>query len=254
MIDASRLRQLERTALLAWPPATLEVIDGWQVRRDADISKRCNACSASFPYVGPYAGRDVGTSIARVEAWYRGQGNEPLFQLTAAAEPCDLAIRLDQAGYRCFGTTSVMTRPVQPPLAVKSDVSILLEGRPTQLAMAGLIDQRWPAGPRTARAALFNRVRLPMVLAVAILGDRPVGGGYAAIDRETVFLASIRVEPAHRGRRIGRAVLARLLAWAAGMGAKEAMLQVERENATARALYEQAGFSSAYDYWYHRPN
>jgi ribosomal protein S18 acetylase RimI-like enzyme len=56
--------------------------------------------------------------------------------------------------------------------------------------------------------------------------------------------------PEARRRGAARAILAALARWGANRGATRAYLQVEHDNAPARALYEASGFLPAYDYHY----
>jgi ribosomal protein S18 acetylase RimI-like enzyme len=59
-----------------------------------------------------------------------------------------------------------------------------------------------------------------------------------------VHVVSVWVDPAARGRGIGRAVTAAVLAWARETGAATASLWVADGNSAARRLYEQMGFRS----------
>jgi RimJ/RimL family protein N-acetyltransferase len=59
------------------------------------------------------------------------------------------------------------------------------------------------------------------------------------------------VTAAHeRGRGHAATVLAALLSYAAGAGARHAYLQVDAANDAARRLYARAGFADRYAYWY----
>jgi GNAT superfamily N-acetyltransferase len=56
--------------------------------------------------------------------------------------------------------------------------------------------------------------------------------------------------PEARRRGAARSILVALGAWGLERGALAAYLQVERDNAPARALYANAGFVPAYEYHY----
>jgi ribosomal protein S18 acetylase RimI-like enzyme len=60
-----------------------------------------------------------------------------------------------------------------------------------------------------------------------------------------IQLISIWVSPAARGTGTGRRLIAGLIAWAAGTGARQLRLQVRRDNAPAIGLYERSGFGRA---------
>ena len=57
-------------------------------------------------------------------------------------------------------------------------------------------------------------------------------------------------DPEHRRQGYGTALLYRIFAWAQQFGATNAALQVQADNAPARALYARLGFREVYRYWY----
>jgi len=94
---------------------------------------------------------------------------------------------------------------------------------------------------------------------VAELGKRGTSHFYLAktAERETVGFCSfwhvvdelhinnLAVAPSHRRIGIGTALLMRVLAAGAELGARRATLEVRRSNEAARLLYERFGFSVA---------
>ena len=58
------------------------------------------------------------------------------------------------------------------------------------------------------------------------------------------------VRPEARRHGFGTAILRALAVWAERHGARNLYLQVEDDNAAARALYTRAGFTDAYRYRY----
>ena len=80
------------------------------------------------------------------------------------------------------------------------------------------------------------------------LGDR--ARGVAAYADDWVGFRGIEVDPAHRRRGLGVAVMAALLEWGAERGATTAYLQVLGDNTPALALYERLGFSTHHAYRY----
>ena len=61
---------------------------------------------------------------------------------------------------------------------------------------------------------------------------------------------AVHTAKAWRGRGLGRAIVAALLAESRRRGATRAYLQVTADNAPALALYDRFGFATAYVYWY----
>jgi ribosomal protein S18 acetylase RimI-like enzyme len=76
-------------------------------------------------------------------------------------------------------------------------------------------------------------------------GDRFVGivvVAFAEPDRELASIFSTWVEPAERGRGIGRLLVEAALEWASARGAARAELEVNERMEAARRLYESCGF------------
>lgn len=69
-----------------------------------------------------------------------------------------------------------------------------------------------------------------------------VGGYRAEPGASTVHVISMWSDPVVRGRGIGRALMKAVIAHARITGAEQVDLRVMRTNASARALYEAAGF------------
>jgi GNAT superfamily N-acetyltransferase len=74
--------------------------------------------------------------------------------------------------------------------------------------------------------------------------SEPAGliGGYPETP-DMVELVSMFVRPRARGRGVGEALVATVVAWAEARGAKTVHLWVTESNVHARALYERCGFS-----------
>lgn len=85
-------------------------------------------------------------------------------------------------------------------------------------------------------------------LVTARIGDR--ASGVAALDGDWVGYRSIAVDPAHRRRGLGLAVMAALVEWSAERGASTAYLQVLGDNEPALALYARLGFLAHHRYRY----
>jgi RimJ/RimL family protein N-acetyltransferase len=82
------------------------------------------------------------------------------------------------------------------------------------------------------------------VWTVALLGERVVGlvGGYTAPDAKAVMLVAMWARPELRGRGIGDALVADVLAWARENSWSRVELRVADGNSAARRLFERHGF------------
>src|SRR5713226_7650321 len=78
---------------------------------------------------------------------------------------------------------------------------------------------------------------------VARDNGQPVGcGAFRLLDRATAEVKRMYVEPEHRGKGVGRAVLARLEAAATQLGARRLVLETGIHSPEALALYRGTGF------------
>lgn len=79
---------------------------------------------------------------------------------------------------------------------------------------------------------------------VARDGDRAIGcGAIRLLDRNTAEAKRMYVEPDHRGRGVGRAVLASLEAAARQLGVQRLVLETGIHQEAAIFLYRRAGFT-----------
>jgi GNAT superfamily N-acetyltransferase len=195
------------------------------------------------------ADAELDRAIDRVEEWYAARALPACLQITERAAPARLDRVLKDRGYARISPVSVLVREFAG-LNTSEGRRIDLDTRPTPRVMNAVCDPRWGPAMRKARAELFARIRRQHVFAVQIDGIDPVAGGLCVLDSELAGIFSLRTAPAARGKGHARAVVARLAAWARGMGARQLYLQVEDDNAPARALARCLGVDRAYGYWY----
>ncbi|WP_340539895.1 GNAT family N-acetyltransferase [Nocardioides sp. GXZ039] len=106
-------------------------------------------------------------------------------------------------------------------------------------------------GADEADLVVEDRARAGSATATARLDQRASGvAGYAD---DWLGFRSIQVEPTHRRRGHGLAVMSALTTWGAEQGALTAYLQVLADNAPALALYERLGFRTHHRYRYLTP-
>ena len=103
---------------------------------------------------------------------------------------------------------------------------------------------------RGARSIAPRNYPLPQAGALVRGGGEVVACGLVKIEEDHAGLFAVHTAVGFRGRGLGRAVVAALLAEAQRHGARTAYLQVTADNAAALALYRRFGFAMAYDYWY----
>ena len=80
--------------------------------------------------------------------------------------------------------------------------------------------------------------------------DRPVAVGRISIAVGWAMITAVEVDPSSRRQGLGAAITRALAAAAAEQGVRRIMLQVEEDNAPARALYARCGFAYSHRYHY----
>jgi GNAT superfamily N-acetyltransferase len=236
---------LEAAALWAWPPRELAELHGWRLRAGGALTRRINsAATARFEQ-----GIELAGAIAAVEAWYARRDLPACFQLTPGSEPAGLDPALAARGYRLVTPSEVWTAALDASQGAPGG-GIELTPRATQAVRQALFDPRWPMAVRRERAALLARIRRPHRFALAWAGAEPAAAGLVVLDGPLAGLFAVRTQLPFRGRGLAQRITEALLAWAQGQGALWAYLQVEDDNAPARAIYRRRGFTAAYRYWY----
>ena len=88
-------------------------------------------------------------------------------------------------------------------------------------------------------------------IAAVRLGGRVVAVGSACFSQGWCGIHGMRTAPAARGSGCATAILAAFGQLAIERGVHRVFLQVEAANATARSVYERAGFGTAWcsEYW-----
>lgn len=82
----------------------------------------------------------------------------------------------------------------------------------------------------------------------ALLGDRPVGLIGAHYEGpEAVYLYSLWLDPAVRGRGLARGLVTAAVDWAGECRVRTVKLRVAADNTVARGVYESLGFTVARD-------
>lgn len=244
MQDPSRLPDVlacEERLVNCWPAIDTLLMDGWVVRAANGYSGRAN--SASAVRIGA---RLDDALLREIVCFFRAQGLPPAIRVTPLAAP-DVAERLAREGWR------IVTR----------SGGMIAEFLPQQADYVGSVltsvaDQAWCSGvsalqderKRNAEHlyAIVSRIRREAGFATVLHEGRTAAFGMVVIDRGMAEIGSIIVDPAARGRGIGRGLVRGLMAHAAEKGGTRFFLQVEACNAVARGLYASLGFEHLYPY------
>jgi len=240
--------ELEDIAFRMWPAAEVEPLSGWRLRATHGVTRRANSVWAS----SIAAGLEIEERLERVERWYRARGLPARYQITSACEPPDLDRRLGERGYGVEAPSTVQTVELdgfrmagQPPQIL---TSVLAE--PSAEWTRLTIDHGRSPSSKDAYLGILGRVTNRGGFALARWKGKAVAAGVGVLDGDWLGVFGMMTLPEARRRRAGTAILGALVAWAAARGAKSALLQVEKDNGPAGALYAACGFVDAYPYHY----
>lgn len=241
---------VEELAANAWPAAVVQVIDGWRLRFNWNITRRANS-------VWPNGAGDCHTlaeKLAWVEAFYARWGSPPRYQICPAAQPGDLDVVLARRGYTTEARTAVQIASL-PTILDKTEMALA-----HNVTVSETYDEAWFAAyceaervsdqAAEARRGILGRIGPRVGYALLRLEGRPVGMGLAVMERGWVGVFSMATPPQSRRRGFATAVLHALAEWGQTHGAEQMYLQVMDDNAPARAFYEKVGFETLYHYHY----
>ena len=217
------VRESEGRTGALWPDLERVPLGEWELRCQPVTAgvprKRANSCLA----VGD-PGRPVAAALAEVEAFYAARGRDPLLQVEAGSEV--------EAEVRSLGWQPLGYGEAQLRLAALARVRRLSGGPGEQVELA---------------------VTGSHALATVGTGCDPVAEGQARLDGDWLGIFGLTVDPAHRRRGLGRAVLAELLDWGAEQGALTVWLHVETANPAGLAFWDALGLVPHHTCGYYVP-
>ena len=245
------LSRVEDAGLNASAPPQQRWIDGWLVRFSPGKAKRARCVQ---PVAEGRLPLDERLSLA---ADLLAEAGLPLVvRITPFSRPGDLDAQLAQRGLARIDDTRVMVAdlaearlPALPPATRLA--------RLTPEAYAELVGGL-RGSPAEQRLAHAERLRTsPVPYEGWALEDADDGRllccAQTAREAEIVGLYDVFTPEPERSRGHARRLCGALLAQARGQGARTAYLQVDADNAPARAAYQALGFADAYAYHYRTP-
>ncbi|WP_272260285.1 GNAT family N-acetyltransferase [Streptomyces xanthophaeus] len=240
---AASFEELTTVAARSWQPLESEPLGDWTLRAAEGFTRRANSV---LPLGDP--GISLDDALARVTSWYAHRGLPAYVQAATGAAGTQelLCAELERRGW----TSEVSAEVRIGALAPVGDVDA---PEAAAVRLTRTPDEEWlgrygkVTDPDLARRML---VAGPSVWFAALPGGRAIGR--CVVDGRWAGFAAVTVDPAHRRQGLATAVMAALAARALEEGASAAWLQVETDNAGARALYDGLGFSTHHTYHHYR--
>jgi ribosomal protein S18 acetylase RimI-like enzyme len=236
MTDLPSQTRLIAAIEATWPPAALEIRDGWCLRRGDGGGRRASAASPVIDGEG-----DIATAAAAM----RALGQEPLFRSTPLEPLTDAA--LAAAGYALHEPVVLYAGTIATLRdALDETARVIRISTPV-----GLLHEIWAAGGiGPGRLQVMARVRGPRTALMVRLSDRPVAAAFVACDGPVAMIHAIEVLSSRRREGAGAMLVRGGANWAAEQGAQTLGLAVSETNLAARALYEKLGMHAAGQYHY----
>ena len=248
-LDALLLQRVEDAGLNASAPPQQLWADGWLVRFSPGKAKRARCINAVAE-----GRRPLDDKLAQAQAVFAAAALPLVLRITPFSRPATLDAELAARGYAPMDDTRVMVAASLAGLVVRALPAGLAFEPLGQGAMAQAVGalRGSPLAQRQAHAERLAAAPVPFrALAVRRKDDGAiVACGQCALEAGLAGLYDVFVDPSARGRGLAQALCARLLADACEAGAQAGYLQVESDNADARAVYGKLGFADGYGYHY----
>lgn len=253
---AASYEELARIAARGWRPVESERLGEWELRASSGFTRRANSV---LPLGDP--GLPLDEALAAVRRWYGERGLPAYIQTATGAAGTQevLCAELEARGWTREVTAELWTGALAPVADRSPDETVLLsrEADADWLARyqrkgvseVALRVLGW-GSPRSSEAESGGG---PSVWFATVPGEgAPAAIGRCVVDGRWAGFAAVEVDPALRRRGLASAVMAALAQRALDEGASAAWLQVESDNAGARALYERMGFAPHHAYHHYR--
>ncbi|RPF36036.1 GNAT family N-acetyltransferase [Streptomyces sp. TLI_185] len=241
---AASYEELAHVASRAWRPLESERLGEWELRAAAGFTRRANSV---LPLGEPGVPLDEALDVVR--RWYGDRGLPAYIQTATGAEGTQelLCAELERRGW-VREVTAELWIGALAPVADRAEASGVVLSREA--------DEAWLARYQrkgVSEVALKVLGSGPSVWFATVPGEQdPAAIGRCVVDGRWASFAAVEVDPALRRRGLATTVMAALAGRALDEGASAAWLQVEEDNAGARALYAGMGFAAHHAYHHYR--
>ena len=239
--------ELARVAARAWQPVERARLGDWELRAAAGFTRRANSV---LPLGDP--GRPLDAALSVVGDWYAARDLPAYIQTATGAEGTQelLCSELEGQGWMCEVSAEMWIGALAPIGDLPDPTRPVVLSRTADEAWLGRYQRKG-----VSDVALKVLGSGPSVWFATVPGagpGRPAAVGRCVVDGRWAGFAAVEVDPSLRRQGLATAVMAALARQALAEGASAAWLQVETDNAAARALYAGLGFTAHHAYHHYR--
>jgi N-acetylglutamate synthase len=241
------IANIERATIAAVSPEAVEELPGWQLPfNKGTVGRAISAVPLTHTFDG-----EAESLVALIESRYVAHGFKAAFRLPDVASFAPLRAYLAKAGYRMEQPTLVQTTSSLTMRAVADTLLAEVADTPDGAWAQLFLGEGFDPVDGAHRVALLSRAQGTAYASMRQNGET-VAGGASSFSHGWASVHGMRTAQRHRGQGLAKQVLASLAQTALDRGYDKVFLQVEVENSSALALYQQAGFKTAWRYAYWR--
>ena len=236
----------ERAGLEAWPGIEVQWDRQWVRRAAGGYTKRANSTQC----FDPDDFEDADLRVISACSWMLLRKIKPVFRITPLSSP-ELNATLDESGWASIDESHLLAMELHEhePDAQAEFLPVLDE---KFLSVAQRL-QGYDDATMTGMKNLLAVFKVPAVGVVLARDGVAVASSIMAIADGIVITGNVVTDPQRRRQGLAAAMMRSGLAWAKRQGARFAALNVQADNAAAKALYQSLGYTHQYDYHYRIP-
>jgi ribosomal protein S18 acetylase RimI-like enzyme len=244
-LTAEDIEAIERATLAAVPPATLEEAHGWLLGLDGGTVGRAHSAVPLRHDLPPDA-----PVLQAIEERYAAHGLRCVLRLPRGAAFDSLRAAIAPRYSDTSPPVLVKVGAVQAMAQLAGAIAVQVAAVPDAGWASVFLGEGFDPVDGTSRVAILRRSSDSVFASVQADG-RVVAVGCACFSHGWVGIHGMRTLAGFRGRGFAAAILQAFAREAKARGIAHAFLQVEEVNTGARALYQRAGFATAwaYSYW-----